>query len=223
MSTSERYRRDPAFRELQKKRSRNVYWRKRAFVRRPPVSVFQTAYYADVTITNPADARYGGVVRVPAYRIGQFAALLGKSTQSVRLMIDAGRLPPPLFELDEGKRFGRAFTYDQMRVTWEYLPLLNFPDSRDNPPPKPKPAHFERGAHDPDFKRAHRAWEADMRTHRYDHNIFSRALKEAWSLMPDGVLVSHPTPAGEDNQPDESQKTDGAIPGAQDAGDPGVR
>jgi hypothetical protein len=189
-TTAERYRRDPAFRELHKQRTRITYWRKRKMIRRPPPSVFQTEYYASLTITNPEDARCGQTIRVPAYRIGHYAALFGKGPQTIRLMIKSGRIPAPLFELDEGKRFGRAYTYDQMRVTWEYLPLLNFPDSRDIPPPEPSPNDYGKGRHDPEFKREHRAWAQEMETHRFDHNVFSRMLKEAWALMPDGVLVS---------------------------------
>jgi hypothetical protein len=97
------------------------------------------------------------VIRVPVYRVGQYAALLSRGPQTIRQMIKPGRIPAPLFELDEGKRFGRAYTYDQMRVTWEYLPLLNFPDSRGNPPSEPSPSEYEKGRHDPEFKRAHRA------------------------------------------------------------------
>ena len=187
--TAEKYRRDRTFRELHKKRTRTVYWRKRTIVERPPLSVFKTDSYANVRIENPADVRHGSEIRVPVYRIGQFGALFRRGPQTIRNMIKSGRLPAPLFAVDEGQRLGRGFTYDQMRVTWEYLPLLNFPDGRDQAPSRPNPERYEKGRHDPEFKRAQRTWEAAMRDHRYDHNVFSRALKEAWERMPDGVIV----------------------------------
>lgn len=186
--TTERYRTDPEFRELQKKRARISYWRSRPLVERPPFSVFRTEYFGTVKIQNPRDVRFGQEVLVPVYRVGQYAELFGKSAQTIRLWTKDGRLPEPLFRLDEGGRRGRGYTYDQMRITWEYLPLLSFPDDRDAPPTKPDPGQFEKGRHDPDFKRAMNEWRGAMAEHRFDHNVFSRMLKEAWQLMPDGVL-----------------------------------
>lgn len=191
-SSAERYRTDPVYRELQKKRVRVGYFRKQKEVRRPVAGALTTEYFARLTIENPDDVRVGRTVRVPVYRIGQFAELLGRSPQTIRLMIKSGRLPAPLFELDEGQRSSRAYTYDQMRVAWEYLPLLNFTDSRDSPPSRPNPLGFANGRHDPEYKRARRAWKAAMAEHRYDWNPFSRAMKEAWERMPDGVIVLHP-------------------------------
>lgn len=193
-STSQRYREDPEFRELHKKRVRLSYWRRKELLVRPGAASLQTRYYAELEVNNPDDIRFGTKVVVPVYRIGEYAALLGKSDQTVRLWIRDGRLPEPTFELDEGARRGRAYTYDQMRVTWEYLPLLSLGDSRDVPPPKPKPTRYEKGRFDPDYKRAQSAWELAMAEHRYDHNPFSRLLKEAWAKMPDGLIVLHREP-----------------------------
>jgi len=190
-SSSQRYRDDPEYRELHKKRVRLSYFRKKQPVVRPPTTTLQTRFYADLEVHNPEDIRFGEKVVVPVYRIGEYAALLGKSDQTVRLWIRDGRLPEPTFVLDEGGRRGRAYTYDQMRVTWEYLPLLAFGDSRDVPPPKPKPSRYEKGRFDPDYKRALGDWKAAMAEHRYDHNPFSRLLKEAWARMPDGLIVLH--------------------------------
>ena len=189
--TTEKYWSDPEYRELQKKRAKVSYWRKRPIIQRPPVEIFLTEFYAMVAVTYPDDVRRGSVIRVPIYRIGQFAKLLGKDPQTIRLWIKDGRIPPPTFEIDEGARRGRGYTYDQMRAAWEFIPLLNLPDSRDIPPPKPDPNKYEKGRHDPDFKRAQLVWQAAMDEHRYDHNPFSRALKQAWERMPDGILVQY--------------------------------
>lgn len=190
--SASRYRADAEFREIQKKRSRLSYWRRKSLLGlRPSVTKLQTRYYAELAIENPDDVRFGSKFVVPVYRIGEFANLIGRSDQTIRLWIKSGRLPEPTFELDEGERRGRAYTYDQMRVTWELLPLLNFPDDRDNLPPKPKPSSYEKGRYDPDYKRAVHLWKETTEGHRTDHNPFSRLLKEAWARMPDGLIVLH--------------------------------
>jgi len=178
LSTSERYKRDPAFRELHKKRVRLAYWRKRKPRERPSPEVLRTDLNAQIVLPN------GRTVRVPIYRVGNVAQILGVSTQTVRLWEKRGTLPEPTIIIEGEDRNSRGYTYDQVRLIYDLLPLLNFSDSRDDPPPKPKRKAF---SDEEEYKKAVEEYEKAMAAHRYDHNPFSRELKRRWAKLVYGI------------------------------------
>lgn len=182
-NTAEKYRQDPAFRELQRKRARLNYWSKRPLVQRPDPEVLRTDLKADIPVNG------GKTVTVPIYRVGTVAKILGISSQSVRIWESRGILPDSGLTLDSD-RPSRGYTYDQVRAIYDLMPLLNFPDSRDETPPKPNPGNknkYPKGAKDPAYERDLAEYEEKMATHRYDHNPFSRELKARWARLVNGV------------------------------------
>lgn len=181
--TKDLYRNDPAYREKQKKHSRYAYWGKRPIIKRPSSEVFKTELRADITLPN------GKTVRVPVYRISTVAQILGKSVQTVHLWEEQGRIPKPTLIIEANDREDRAYTYDQVRLIWNLMPLQNFPDARDQPPAKPRRDRYET---DKAYKKALREWEDAMETHRYDHNAFSRELKRRWDKLIMGIRPDNP-------------------------------
>lgn len=108
-------------RARQRDHAKRHYRRNKAAVEQPPAMVLMTPYYTDIPIENPQDLRYEQTLRVPAYRVGDLAKVLGKSPQSVRLWTQQGILPELLFRSGDGNRI---YTYDQVRAVWERIPLL---------------------------------------------------------------------------------------------------
>lgn len=165
--TTDRYRNDPDYRAKQKLRSRLNYFKNKPIIKKPDLSQIRTEFYAIVPIRNPFDARYGGSVRVPVFRIGGLAQLFDVSAQTITNWTQAGMLPESTLRLVFGEREDRAYTYDQLRLMWELIPFRNFPDSRDG---LAKPGGMT-------------------------HSAFARTLKQYWQLMPDGVVPIY-RPAG---------------------------
>lgn len=154
------------------------YWRKRKPRDRPSPEVLRTDLNAQLTLPN------GKQVRVPIYRVGDVAEILGVSSQTVRLWEKRGTLPEPTLVIESEGRNSRGYTYDQVRLIYDLLPLLNFPDSRDDPPTKPKRKDYKS---DKEFEKAMKEYEKALAAHRYDHNAFSRELKRRWSKLVMGL------------------------------------
>lgn len=124
--------------EMARLRSRLDYWGKKPRHKLPADAalLFVTELVLDVTIANPKDVRLGETVMVPVYRVGSLAKLLDRSVQTVRLWERQGYLPDSGLFLfgkkrgDERQPRQRCYTYAQMRVVYELLPLLDFGDTR---------------------------------------------------------------------------------------------
>lgn len=123
--------------ELARLRSKVSYWNDKSDVEIPEGSdlaeLFHTNIVAEFQIEDENDPRHGETVRVPVYRTGSLAKLFGKGTQTVRIMERAGVLPDGGVRTVVGQDRGRpkrGYTYDQFRLMYDLLPLLNFSDRR---------------------------------------------------------------------------------------------
>jgi len=123
--------------ETARLRSKVSYWNGKSDVEIPEgaelADLFHTNIVAEFKIEDENDPRYGETVRVPVYRTGSLAKLFGKSTQTIRIMERTGVLPDSGVRTVVGQDRGRpkrGYTYDQFRLMYDLLPLMNFSDRR---------------------------------------------------------------------------------------------
>lgn len=120
---------------VQRLRAKVSHWANQSIEKRPSEKLFQATMQTEIAIENPDDVRCGEVVTVPVYESGTFGELLDRGSQSVRLWEGKGTLPPPIIKLagQEKGHFRRGYTYDQLKVVYDLIPLSNFKDKRGLP------------------------------------------------------------------------------------------
>jgi len=126
----ERYKEDAQYRENKRKHSASYYWLKSR--RAKSVGLNQVNFdtleltpdlICSMPVTNEADIRYGMTLHVPMYYSSKVAAVLRRSSQTIRLWFMDKRIDDVFHR---SSRQYRLFTKDQMHVIAELRYWLSF-------------------------------------------------------------------------------------------------
>ena len=125
-----RYDNDKEYREKKKLESSRFYWLKQR--RAKSIGLNQADFEEldlepsgtiDIVVTNENDIRYGMELTIPLFRPSQVAAVLRRTTQTLRLWFTNGTLKDRFIRSAQGYRM---FTEDQLRVFIENRHWLSF-------------------------------------------------------------------------------------------------
>ena len=92
--------------------------------------ILRTPYYANITILNKKDARYGKTLVVPMYKDTSLVKLFRKTPKTIRQYQRDGVIPAPKHKIAYLGREQPVYTFDEMKQITKVLPLIVVGDRR---------------------------------------------------------------------------------------------